>query len=139
MIDSAQPQKSSNIASDQPTMVGTGGAGGKELEVASSEPVEVPALKEVGHEVPLKAEVSGAGVKIHPTTVAIPQKVSQMGVTAVGQASPLPTVTVTLPLTDDQIAQGLHASITSSWRWLAEWCVRKLKQLHRKITSPKSQ
>jgi hypothetical protein len=32
-------------------------------------------------------------------------------------------------LTDDQIAKGLHEGINTV-RWLAEWCVRKLKHLH---------
>jgi len=90
----------------------------------------MPALKEVGHEMLLLAEVSGAGVKIHPTTVQMSQNVTQMGVKAVGQATPPPAISVTLPLTDEQIAQGLHQSIMSSWRWMAEWCVRRLKQVH---------
>lgn len=106
---------------------------GKEVEAAPGAGVEVVTLKDVGREAPLPQEVSGAGVKIHPTSINLPQPVAQMGVTAVGQSTPPPAVTVTLPLSDDEIAQGLHQSITSSWRWLAEWCVRKLKQLHRTL------
>ncbi len=34
---------------------------------------------------------------------------------------------VTLPLTDDQIKQGLHHKIWEGIRWLAEWCARQLK------------
>ncbi len=37
---------------------------------------------------------------------------------------------IALPLTDDQIIQGLQQNVTNSWRWLAQWCLRKLKQLH---------
>lgn len=40
------------------------------------------------------------------------------------------TTSLTLPLTDDQIALGLHAQILSSLRWLAEWCLRQLKKAH---------
>lgn len=106
------------------------GVGGKEIEPPAQSLGETPALKEVGHEVPLTAEVSGAGVKIHPTTIQLPQKVSQMGVKVVGQAPAPPVITVKLPLSDEQIAQGLHQSIMSSWRWMAEWCIRRLKQVH---------
>lgn len=90
-----------------------------------------PAVKDVsGQEIALPKEVAAAGVKVHPTSVTLPQPVSQMGVTPTGQTSPPPTITVVLPLTDDQIVQGLTQSITSSLRWLAEWCVRRLKQIH---------
>lgn len=109
--------------------VGTG-VGGKEIESAPPQGLEVPALKEIGRELPLSAEVSQVGVKIHPTSVTLPQSVTEMGVTTVGQSTPPPAISVTLPLTDDQIAAGLHQSITSSLRWLSEWCVRKLKQFH---------
>lgn len=91
--------------------------------------VEASALKEVGKEAPLPAEVTGAGVKMHPTSVPLPQSVQQLGVQQVGTTTQPQTTSVALPLTDDQIAAGLHQSITSSWRWLAEWCIRKMKQL----------
>jgi len=72
-----------------------------------------------------------SGVRIHPTTVSIPPPVAAMGVQPVGQNVPVvTTTTVVLPLTDDQIAVGLHQSITNSVRWLATWCVRRLKQVH---------
>ncbi len=95
---------------------------GKEFEPATIKDVS-------GQEMELPKEVAAAGVKVQPTTVQLPQAVTQMGVTPVGAAAPPPT-TVALPLTDDQIAQGLKLSIASSWRWLAEFCVRRLKQLH---------
>lgn len=133
MIDTAQSQQISNNSST-PQQVSNSTVGGKELE---NVPVtgEVPALKEVGHENPLPAEVAHVGVSYTPTTVHIPPKIAQMGVTAVGQASAPPAIVVSLPLTDDQIAQGLTQSITSSWRWMAEWCRRRLKQLHVGIKS----
>ena len=131
MTDSAQTPQT-NPQPDPRVYVGKSGVG-KETESGIVPPVEAPALTEVGREAPLAAEVSQAGVKIHPTSVTLPQPVSQMGVTAVGQSTPPPAVSVTLPLTDDQIAAGLHQGITSSWRWLAEWCMRKLKQLHKTL------
>jgi len=84
-----------------------------------------------GQETTLSPEVSSSGVRIHPTTVSIPLPVAQMGVQPVGQNVPVQTTsTVVLPLTDDQIAVGLHQSITNSLRWLSTWCVRRLKQAH---------
>lgn len=84
-----------------------------------------------GVEVELPKEVASAGVKVRPTTVAIPQAVQQLGVKPTGANVPVPPApAVALPLTDDQIAVGLHQSIASSFRWLAEWCLRRLKQLH---------
>lgn len=37
---------------------------------------------------------------------------------------------LTLPLSDDMIVKGLHASPSSSLRWLAEWAVYLLKRAH---------
>jgi len=37
---------------------------------------------------------------------------------------------VVLPLTDEMVEQGLHAPISSSLRWLAEWAVYLLKRAH---------
>jgi len=84
-----------------------------------------------GSEFELPKEVSSAGVRIQPTSVPIPQSVASLGVKPAGQSVPVQTVPlVSLPLSDDQIAAGLHASITDSIRWLAEWCVHRLKHLH---------
>ena len=104
-------------------------SGAKEVEPTTS---SQDGLRDAtGHESVIAKELQSAGVKIHPTTIPIPERVSQMGVKPAGSNIPVRTVTtVVLPLTDDQIAQGLHQSITSSWRWFAEWCVRQYKQLH---------
>ena len=108
------------------------GAGiAKEVEVIHATPVETPTLTEVGQEVPLSAELSHVGVSLHPTTIEIPKTVMQLGVKTVGQPVPQPAVSaVVLPLSDEKIAEGLHQSITSSWRWLSQWCIRRLKELH---------
>ena len=84
-----------------------------------------------GQEFELPKEVTSAGVRMQPTTVAIPPNVSKMGVQPAGQNVPVQTApAVPLPLTDDQIAVGLQEGVTSSWRWLSEWCVRRLRQVH---------
>lgn len=38
--------------------------------------------------------------------------------------------TVVLPISDAMVMKGLHASITSSLRWLAEWAEYLLKKAH---------
>ncbi len=92
---------------------------------------EVPAVDASTHEVDsLPKEVTSAGVTIQPTTIPIPQPVSQMGVKPAGSNIPMPTASTVLPITDDQIAQGLGKSIKDSIRWLAEWCIRSLKKVH---------
>lgn len=48
-------------------------------------------------------------------------------------------ITVTLPLTDDQIKTGLHRKIVDSIRWLAEWCLRLLKVSNSKIAYRKKE
>lgn len=112
---------------------GTLGIGGKEMEPTAGG-LEQPTVKDVsGKEIELPKEVIAAGVRTQPTTIQLPAAVTQMGVSAVGTNAQTPAPAVALPLTDDQIALGLKQSIVSSWRWLAEWCVRRLKQFHKKI------
>lgn len=115
----------------------TTGSMAKEVAPLSPVPVESPVVTEVGKETELPAEVAKAGVRMRSDSVVLPKIVERMGVTpaggAVAVAAPAPTIA--LPLTDDQIAKGLHQSILSSWRWLAEWCKRQLQQVHLTITS----
>jgi len=85
-------------------------------------------------ETELSTEVASSGVKIQPSTIPIPPAVQQMGVKPAGQNIPPAGPAVSLPLSDVQIAQGLKQSVWSSWRWLAQWCVRKLKQIHGRLT-----
>lgn len=116
----------------QPAQPITGGSFAKEKEVFGSiQSPEVP-LRAVGTEVALPKEVASAGVKVHPTSVPVPPPVAQMGVKVVADNVPVQTTatSVVLPLTDDQIAQGLSQSIETSWRWLAEWCKRRLLKFH---------
>jgi len=117
-------------ASVAPKPTSTTPSGAKEFEPGTVSPQE--GLRDAtGQETELSPEVSSAGVRVHPTTIPIPQPVSNMGVKPSGHNVPVATTTtVVLPLTDDQIAVGLHQSITNSVRWLAAWCVRRLKQVH---------
>lgn len=106
-----------------------GGISGKEKEGNAIGLSEFP-ITDIGKEVELPKEVTAAGVKTQPIVINIPKPVARMGVQPTGQNVTIGTgSTVTLPLTDEQIAQGLKESIASSWRWLAQWCKRKFMQL----------
>ncbi len=106
--------------------------GNKEASPASTMPDRMEGLADAtGQELELPKEVVSAGVRVHPTTIKIPAPVSKLGVKPSGMNIPVQTTsTVVLPLTDDQIAKGLHEGINNSVRWLAEWCVKRLKHLH---------
>ena len=84
---------------------------------------------DIGKEMELPKEVTAAGVKVRPTTVSIPPPVKNLGVKVAGSQTPFTPNTTTLPLSDVQIAEGLHANISNSIRWLAEWCKYNLKKL----------
>lgn len=97
---------------------------------ASAESIHVP---DSDHESVLSPEVAHAGIRMRSDTVEIPKNVAQMGVRVVSQPTLTPTggvPTIALPLNDEQIALGLHQSITSSFRWLAQWCEKRLKELY---------
>ena len=34
------------------------------------------------------------------------------------------------PITDEKIEEGLHQPVNSSWRWLSEFLIYHLKQMH---------
>lgn len=39
-------------------------------------------------------------------------------------------ITITLPLSEEQVEKGLHHKIMDSVKWLAEWCVLIIKKAH---------
>lgn len=130
MNDAAPGANNSMYQSPPDPVVGAPVGVHKEIENAAP-PSESPMVQEYGREVDsLPKEVASAGVTIRPTTIPIPPPAASLGVTPGPSNIPLPTATVVLPLSDDQIAQGLGKSISTSWRWLAEWCLRRLKQAH---------
>jgi hypothetical protein len=119
-----------NVAPPQTILSGMN----KEVEGIGLSSREFPPYHEIQTEMELRPEVAAAGVKVQPTTVLMPTVVMQSGVTAVGQVNPTqPPATIVLPISDDVIAEGLKQGVDSSWRWLAEWCVRKLKAIHQSI------
>ena len=105
----------------------------KEVESAIGPYTDSGGIKELGADIELPKEVAGAGVKVQPVSIPFQPPVSQLRASPPAPESPQ-TTTVAMPLTDQQIAQGLKQGVSSSWRWLAEWCVRRLKQLHGTLT-----
>lgn len=132
-----------NTSSPQgdPATPGTGvipatGSMAKEVAPLPSAPAETPTRTETGKEEELSAEVMKVGVRMSKDIIELPKLVQQMGVTSVSpQAAPVAAPAITLPLSDDQIAKGLHQSIMTSWRWLSEWCKRQLQQAHLTLKS----
>lgn len=113
-----------------PAAPGATGSMAKEVEPVAGA-AEAPVITEIGKETELAPEVRQAGVRMQADAIELPKVASQLGVRAVVPAAvPVAAATVALPLTDDQIAQGLQQSLLTSWRWLAEWCARQLKQAH---------
>lgn len=62
--------------------------------------------------------------------IEVPPDLQKMGVAASGTPTFSRLQTVKIPLGDDKVLKGLHAPITSSFRWLAELCVYLLKNAH---------
>jgi len=82
--------------------------------------VERPVTPEVPPEVEKAEAVAGA-------EISLPQPVTDdTGAVIVDTPAPQ-QVTVTLPLSEEEIEKGLAYKINFSIRWLAEWCRRLLK------------
>jgi hypothetical protein len=116
---SGQPQSDVTGQNTPPRGQSVTSSVNKEVEGGSIDRQD--ALKDAsGQEYEIPKEVASAGVRV-----------TNLGVKPAGQNIPNQTVsTVVLPLTDDQIASGLHEGLSSSWRWFSEWCLRRMKQLH---------
>ncbi|KKS41846.1 MAG: hypothetical protein UV61_C0001G0072 [Candidatus Gottesmanbacteria bacterium GW2011_GWB1_43_11] len=106
-------------------------ASGLPKEQEPVQTAETGRIEEVVTDIEVSPELVQAGVTKTSETIHLPPDLQQMGVQALGMAQPVTTATtVQLPLTDDQILTGLHAQIMTSLKWLAEWCIRRLKQAH---------
>lgn len=113
-----------------PVSVTTGpGKEGSPVPVNSLETVS-----EVATEIELPVEVEKAGVVSFKETVELPPDVKNLGVTQTGTAVPIQITPVLpqvdLPISDNLVVAGLHASIGNAFRWLATWCIKKLKKAH---------
>lgn len=111
-----------------PSGVSSGGVS-KEHEVLPRS--EGALLEEVSSEVELSKELEQVGLQKRSETIELPLDVAQMGVVSHSHAQPIAqSVTIQLPLSDDQIEKGLHAKLSQSIRWFAQWCLYKLQRAH---------
>ncbi|HJZ06216.1 hypothetical protein A2634_02095 [Candidatus Amesbacteria bacterium RIFCSPHIGHO2_01_FULL_48_32] len=90
----------------------------EEVEEVPAEPEVEPKLEREGwiEKVEKEAELGQAGTDDY------------VGQVLMGSANPQ-NPKVTIPLTDDQITQGLHHKVWEAIRWLAVWCIRQMKKL----------
>lgn len=96
---------------------------------------EAPYWEEYGREIELEKELEELGIqKVEEGEVELPPRIAEeMGVKPFVPSIPQ-MIGGKTPLTDDQIAQGVKKyRLTDSVFWLAEWCLKKLKQAHVKI------
>jgi hypothetical protein len=119
-----------NIVDDNQLGSTGGGIGGVERGPAGDDGVDIKEVPGKHKELEKSKEISEY-VKEVPARSEIPRKVERItGDGHAGQTVPLKKKKnkVQLPLTDDEIITGLHAHMWQSVRWLAIWCVRKLKK-----------
>ncbi|MDO8488272.1 MAG: hypothetical protein Q7S31_03075 [bacterium] len=84
---------------------------------------EIPELPEV------KPEVAGYVERVEKEP-ELNQALADDFVKQVGMVNANPQQSqIKVPLTNDQIQQGLHRKVWESIRWLAVWCHRQLKML----------
>ncbi len=81
---------------------------------------ERPLTPEVPPEVEHLEAVAGA-------EVSLPQPITDTGGGVILDNIAPQQVTITLPLTEEEMQQALHLKIIYSLRWLAEWMKRLLK------------
>ena len=86
------------------------------------EVVEIPATPEVGPETEgymekVEKEAELAGPVMDDYTQQVLLKPAQQA------------TKVTLPLTDEEIKEGLHHKVWEAIRWLATWCMRQVQKL----------
>lgn len=103
----------------------------KERELSSIG--SVSEVKEITPTMEIPREVESAGVSEVGKPTELPPDIRRFGVSHSGANTQIvipASPNVTLPISDQQIVVGMHAKITSAFRWLATWCIRKLKKAH---------
>ncbi len=118
--------KSDNGAKNQTVSVSVG----KEHEAIKIASFEMPQM--ISKEVEIPKEVLEVGVTAIKESIELPPDVKKLGVTQSGASIPfsVPVPNVVLPISDQQVVAGLHSQISSALRWMAVWCVKKLKKAH---------
>lgn len=104
-------------------------------DYAVAHAAETLKIEEIEQEIEKTAELEKTGAEVISGEVQLPSILSDAGVQTVpGVSTPVMPSTQTpgpvLPITDDQVAAGLHVSMAKSFHWLALWCLRRLRQAH---------
>lgn len=126
----AQPADDQQVQDQKPQPVSVGVDKEKEMP----RPVEESIRDVKEHEVPKELKEHVVRTK---EAIELPPDLKKMGVStppASGNVSDVVTGEVKLPLTDDEIEQGVHMKVMNSFRWLAEWCLKQLKKAHMQLT-----
>jgi hypothetical protein len=72
-------------------------------------------------------------IDVRKDTIDISEKTDTLGVESTGTSSFIGYNAIKLPISDDKVVKGLHAPISSSIRWLSEFCVYILRAAHLKL------
>lgn len=75
------------------------------------------------------AEVEGY-IQDHKDTIKVSSDLQNLGVQSTGQSKFTNQEILKLPISDERIATGLKSPITSSLRWLSEFCIYLLRKSH---------
>lgn len=107
-------------------------AGGKEKEPIKTGNTEL--VSETTGDAELAPEMEKAGVIQFKETIELPPDMKKLGLGPAGASVPFTSLTaippVVLPISDQQVVTGLQANVSSAIKWLATWCVKKLKKAH---------
>jgi len=76
-------------------------------------------------------------IQIHPETIKLPPDLKKLGLQLVSNNQFYSLKNVVIPIRDDRVLVGLHAPITSSFRWLATLAVYILSHAHITLKSVK--
>jgi len=126
-----QTSSTGNKPKKTPPAVSITAIGGKEAEKVTQE--ASVKIEEISPEAVLAPELETAGVTKIGDTIEFPPDITDL--TGGQSVSTLPSQTssqtaVPMPISDDLIYSGSQKSITNTIKWLAEWCIRKLKMAH---------
>lgn len=85
-------------------------------------PPEIEEIPEIPPEIERAQPVAGAAAQL---TQPVTDDQGQVLVTSAAAQQPQ----IVLPLTGEEIEEGLHQKVFNSVRWLAEWCLRLVKKM----------
>ena len=112
---------------------------GKELERQTPEEIAAQQLEGYIEKVEKQPEIpKDVAEYVQPSgSVSLPQMTPTDFGAAVMQQAQAQTQTITLPLTEAKIKQGLHHKVFDAIRWVAEMCVYLIKKYPGRVFYPK--